>query len=280
MNHDFELTILTPCQVGGEKLIRTIQSVNSAIFTGIKIQHIILHNRSSPLNLIEVQGDKYELKILSKPDNGPYHALNQGIKYARGQFVQVLNTGDIIMSMKTLRKACQKSAEVVSCAALDEFGLVAPTISRLGKLLYDSQGRHEAVFIRREVMDNFLFDTSLSIKADRNQFLSIIKNGHVVLCIDEPVVMFEASGLSSASIFPKEFENLRVSLRHTKNFFHKSRSILQFLTRVFLLFLVRSTGLPRKTGRRLINEFLSQMTNKLVKTPAKFAESQSDRMGL
>ena len=252
MTQEFDLTILTPCQTGGEKLVRTIRSINSAVMAGLRIQHIILHNLSSLLNMNEYQSDYRWRQIDVAPDNGPYDALNRGLSLAKGRFVQVLNAGDVIICSETLEKACQQTAAIVSCAALDEFGNAIPSMNRLEKMSLDSLGRHEATLIQREVILNTPFDLALEIKADRNQLLSIIAQGHTVQCTEKPLVMVEADGFSSARVLVKEVENLSVSLRYARRFSIKLGAFFLFLARVSFLTALKFLGLRRETGRRMV----------------------------
>ena len=69
------------------------------------IEHIIVDGGSNDgtINIL----NKYQnnlSKIISEPDNGIYHAMNKGIKYASGEVVGFLNSDDFYFNNDVLLK--------------------------------------------------------------------------------------------------------------------------------------------------------------------------------
>jgi len=59
-----------------------------------------------------LMGIGVNLKWISEKDNGVYNAMNKGIKMATGDYIQILNSGDILASNDVLVKVRSKMEEV------------------------------------------------------------------------------------------------------------------------------------------------------------------------
>ena len=109
------LSIITINYNNAEGLRKTLASVTSQTYA--EIEHIIIDGGSTdgsveilgaypqplPKGRGEVSGDKYPTqnpahKVLwvSEKDNGIYNAMNKGIRMATGDYIQILNSGDIL----------------------------------------------------------------------------------------------------------------------------------------------------------------------------------------
>ena len=98
-----ELSIVTINYNNAEGLRKTLVSVAEQTYRDI--EHIIIDGGSTD-GSIEVIRDYVErlkiedriLKIdwVSEKDNGIYNAMNKGIRKASGEYIQILNSGDIL----------------------------------------------------------------------------------------------------------------------------------------------------------------------------------------
>ena len=109
------LSIVTINYNNAEGLRKTLASVASQTY--VEIEHIIIDGGSTdesveilranphplPKGKGEVSGDKYPTqnpahKVLwiSEKDTGIYNAMNKGIRMATGDYIQILNSGDIL----------------------------------------------------------------------------------------------------------------------------------------------------------------------------------------
>ena len=93
-----QLSIITINYNDAEGLRKTLASV--AMQTYPHIEHIIVDGGSSD-NSVEVIRE-YEsslasrLKWISEKDTGIYNAMNKGIRMATSEYIQILNSGDIL----------------------------------------------------------------------------------------------------------------------------------------------------------------------------------------
>ena len=94
------LTLLSACFNAQETIGRACLSVDAQkLPPGISIEHLILDGDSSDETLERVTaheshrrhsgaGPSVERRVLTRPDNGLYDALNTGLTMARGEFWQ------------------------------------------------------------------------------------------------------------------------------------------------------------------------------------------------
>ncbi len=102
-----KLTIITVC-LNSENTIRdTINSVNSQTYKNI--EHIFIDGGSQDktLSLLKKNPNKKK-KIFFKKNTGIYQAMNEGIKKASGDIIQILNSDDILHSNTIIEEVISK----------------------------------------------------------------------------------------------------------------------------------------------------------------------------
>ena len=74
----------------------------------VQSEHIIVDGGSNDGTMDILNKYQNNLsKIISEPDNGIYHAMNKGIKYASGEVVGFLNSDDFYFDNDVLSKVFQ-----------------------------------------------------------------------------------------------------------------------------------------------------------------------------
>ena len=153
------------------------------------------------------------IKWISEPDKGIYNAMNKGIRMAKGEYVEFLNSGD-----------CLASEDVVSrmFAALEEKGkpsilygnmlkdmpdgtvlrdkcFAGQDITFLG--FYTGTLNHSPAYIRRDLFEKYgLYDETLKIVSDWKWYLqAIILGEEKPVFADIDVTLFEMNGISETS---------------------------------------------------------------------------------
>ena len=85
---------------------KTVQSVAEQLPCNLEVEHIIVDGNSTDESVaiikdyarnIEEKSLHLALKWISEPDNGIYNAMNKGIRMATGDYVQILNSGDMFV---------------------------------------------------------------------------------------------------------------------------------------------------------------------------------------
>jgi glycosyltransferase involved in cell wall biosynthesis len=87
------ITIITPSFNQGTFIRRTIESVESQ---GVPaLEHLVFDGGSTDETISVLQSFSHAVSWISEPDRGQAHAVNKGLKAARGEIIGWLNSDDI-----------------------------------------------------------------------------------------------------------------------------------------------------------------------------------------
>jgi len=151
---------------------------------------------------------KYADKIAywcSEKDDGIYHAMNKGIKAAKGEYLYFLNSGDLIYAPSTLKSVSEKlnTTDIVYGNLL----IVEPDKQWVKfyneKLSFEYFVRdtlpHQGSFIKRALFTQIEFyDEGLKIVADWKFFLlAVIRFKVSVIYINEVICRYDRTGISA-----------------------------------------------------------------------------------
>lgn len=170
------LSIITINKNNLPGLIQTLGSVKNQKHP--KIEHIIIDGASNDGSMEFLATLEQEVKWISEPDQGIYHAMNKGINLAKGEFVLFLNSGDRLINQNALLEFLENS----SSFDLISYGLKVvephknyiktyPKKLNFSYFLFDTLP-HQATFIRRSLFKRVgLYNETLKIVADWKFFL-------------------------------------------------------------------------------------------------------------
>lgn len=161
----------------------TLRSIAEQTFTDY--EHIVIDGGSTDdtVALVARMGNP-RMQLHSRPDNGIYHGMNRGLKYAQGRYVIFLNAGDSFASSNTLglyAREAQGGADIIygdTMIVNDRGEILGPRhLSAPAILTYRSYLRgmlicHQALMVRREIAPSYNRDFKLS--ADYDWSLSCI----------------------------------------------------------------------------------------------------------
>ncbi|MBQ4393862.1 MAG: glycosyltransferase [Paludibacteraceae bacterium] len=234
-----KLSIITINYNNAEGLRRTLASV--AVQTYHDIEHIIVDGGSTDgsVNVIEEyessnRSSVHPLTIIwsSEPDKGIYDGMNRGIRKATGDYVQILNSGDILAANDvTERMLVALDSLNAQHSTLNEdavsilYGNMIKKDYTTGKILgksgvveyslrnyYSGTMNHDCCYIRRDMFDIYgLYDENLKIVSDWKWFLQAIGLGNVKpKYVDIDVTIFDASGVSETNLELRNKERRQV----------------------------------------------------------------------
>ena len=150
---------------------------------------------------------------VSEPDKGIYNAMNKGIGMATGEYIQILNSGDSLVSPEVVEKmyaALEKSGRpsILYGNMLKDFpdghvhrdtGFAGEEITLLG--MYIGTLNHSPAYIRRSLFDKYgPYDESLKIDSDWKWYLQAIVFGEEKpVYVDIDVTLFDMTGISETN---------------------------------------------------------------------------------
>jgi len=163
------LTIITINRNNAAGLEKTMQSVLSQ--TRKDFEYVVVDGASTDESVEVIKrmapafGDR--LKWISEPDKGIYNAMNKGIGMAAGEYIQILNSGDSLVSEDVVEKmyaALEKEdfPSILYGNMLKDFpdghvhrdtGFAGEDITLLG--MYIGTLNHSPAYIRRSLFDKY-----------------------------------------------------------------------------------------------------------------------------
>ena len=233
-----KLSIITINYNNAEGLRKTMESVLAQTYT--EIEYIIVDGASTDgsVDVIRELATRPTIKWVSEKDTGIYNAMNKGIRMATGEYIQILNSGDILAAddvtermMAALASYSEQSERSTGEAELQQSDL--PTIlygnmikvNAQGKVVgksgyteyslrqfYSSTLNHDCAYIRRDLFEEYgLYDENLKIVSDWKWYLQAIGLGKVKPeYVDIDVTIFDDGGISETNLALRNAERRKV----------------------------------------------------------------------
>jgi len=228
----FTLTIITINYNNLSGLQKTLKSVLNQ--TSKNFEYIIVDGSSTDGSIEVIK--QYEnssieyFSWISESDSGIYNAMNKGIGLAKGEYIQFLNSGDILASNDVIEKMLQGIENKEQRAKNKEGVLIlyGNMLKPLPKGIYIYIGfagrqptmldfytgtlNHSSAYIKRSLFDTYgLYDESLKIVSDWKWFLQVIVlHGVNPDYKDIDVTVFDMNGISTVNSSLDKEERLQV----------------------------------------------------------------------
>lgn len=236
-----KLSIITINYNNASGLRKTLASVASQTYRDI--EHIIIDGGSTDGSVdvikeyestikqrVTIDKSTIQLKWVSEKDSGIYNAMNKGVRKASGEYVYILNSGDVLASNDVVAKMMDVLRLKNEDLRLKNEGEVSILMGNIvhvyenGKAVrerkraktndltlrpieasmltfYSGTIPHDAAFVKRNLFEKYgYFDESMKICADWKLYLDMIAMGGVVpMYVDVDVVLFDMSGVSNVN---------------------------------------------------------------------------------
>lgn len=201
-----KLSIITVNLNNRNGLQKTIDSVVSQTFRDFEWIVIDGGSTDGSKELIEQYSDYFAYWV-SEPDKGIYNAMNKGIKVAKGEYLQFLNSGDWLYNQDVLEctfSSFSNSDIIYGDVALCKNGIIEEIRYYTDKLsfkyLLKFSIAHCSTFIRRELLQESLYNETYKIVADRYFFFTYALKNKSFEHLNIIVSCFDLSGISSTEI--------------------------------------------------------------------------------
>ena len=243
-----KLSIITINYNNAEGLRKTLASVAAQTYPNI--EHIIVDGNSTD-NSVDVIRE-YEstltsslsplasrLKWLSEKDTGIYNAMNKGIRMATGEYIQILNSGDILAADDVTERMFQamgygqwaidnetnRQSPIANRPQIPIFYGNMIKVNAQGKVIgksgyteyslrqfYSSTLNHDCAYIRKDLFEEYgLYDENLKIVSDWKWYLQAIGLGRVKpVYVDIDVTIFDDGGISETNLALRNKERRQV----------------------------------------------------------------------
>ena len=212
MADNTKLSIITINYNDAAGLRKTIESVITQ--TSKDFEYIVIDGGSTDGSLGVIKA--FESRIdhwVSEPDKGIYHAMNKGIRQAKGEYCQFLNSGDMLAGPEVTRLMIDQLKKHENCPIL--YGNMIKEI-KPGKFSRDRRRKsesltmlnfyrgtinHSPAYISKALFDQYgPYDESLKIVSDWKWFLQVIGlHGVKAVHTAMDVTVFDMSGISNTN---------------------------------------------------------------------------------
>ena len=215
------LSIITINWNNAAGLEKTISSV--AAQTCKEFEYVIVDGASTDGSVDVIKNHESEiahLQWVSEPDKGIYNAMNKGIRMASGDYIQILNSGDILANPNVV-EMMYKTLEAKAYPEIMYGNMIKDSVN--GKKIRDKgfAGRkptmidffhstlnHDPAYIKRSLFEKFgYYRENLPITADWRWYVEAIPFGGVEpVYVDIDVTIFDMTGVSETQLAKREQE--------------------------------------------------------------------------
>lgn len=208
------ISIITVSYNVASTIEQTILSIINQNFDDY--EYIIVDGGSTDgtVDIIKKHQDKITFWI-SEPDKGIYDAMNKGLKFAKGVWVNFMNAGDSFYDLNVLRNLeladlsdCQVVYGSINCITKSNSFILKP------KPLEEMKDKmifcHQAGLVKIECLKEYKFDTTFEIAADYNLFRTLFISGCQFKEKDIIVANYEAEEGVSSTRFYKMYKEYAI----------------------------------------------------------------------
>ena len=169
----------------------------------------------------------HQIRWISEKDKGIYNAMNKGIKMATGEYIEILNSGDILFDSQVTQRmiehldqtnAERKESIGILYGNMIKVNAQGQVVGKSGyteyslRQFYSSTLNHDCAYIRRDLFEEYgLYDENLKIVSDWKWYLQAIGLGRVKPeYVDIDVTIFDDGGISETNLALRNAERRQV----------------------------------------------------------------------
>lgn len=234
-----KLSIVTINYNNAEGLRKTLASVASQTYSNI--EHVIIDAESTDgsVDVIKEYSEASNHAVIwsSERDKGIYNGMNRGIKKATGDYIQILNSGDVLAAPDVTERMINALSTLNILHSTENAGILYGNMIRdfgNGKLSKDiclgdraksnelraqevewtmddfikGTVNHDPTYIHRSLYEKYgLYDENLRICSDWKWFVNaVIFGGEKLYYVPIDVTIFDTTGISETNLDFREKE--------------------------------------------------------------------------
>lgn len=208
-----KLSIITINYNNAEGLRKTLTSVSAQTYR--EIEHVIVDAASTDgsVDVIKeyAETSKHTIIWSSKKDKGIYNGMNKGIRKASGDYIQILNSGDLLAAQDVTERmvaALPEGTAIFYGNMLKDYGNGKIVRDNCGgthsteSFMYFYRGtlNHDCAYIRRDLFEKYgLYNEQMKICSDWEWYVKAIAlGGEKAVYANIDVTIFDMNGVSES----------------------------------------------------------------------------------
>lgn len=215
------ITVITVCYNSEKTIKRTIESVLKQKYKRIEYIFIDGNSVDKTNSIIEEYRERFEsegikYKHISEPDNGIFDAMNKGISYATGDWVNYLNSDDEYVDENVLGDVAASLSDEYDCIYGDTINVLCENSFYrhsfdIDALTYRNPYVHQALFCKTKILRQYSFNDVYQYAADFDQAVRMYMDNVRFKHINTPICRFSLEGRSQKNNMyaVREFEVIR-----------------------------------------------------------------------
>lgn len=223
------LSIVTVVRNDEAGLSRTKLSILSQSFENW--EWIVVDGLSSDRTLDAVRdlSSDSRVRVMSEADKGLYDAMNKGSLLAKGNYLNMLNAGDIYSGPNAISGCIdvltKGTADILFTSRISVFGagdiVRIPVKTDLSRIYHSLPTSHQACFIRTDVQRNFPYNLDYKVSADFDCIARIAFSGARLEFLDHATIVSDQGRFSTS--FRHPFIGMRECIRTQREILGLSR---------------------------------------------------------
>lgn len=152
--------------------------------------------------------------LISEPDHGIYHAMNKGVRHAKGDFCLFMNSGDLLYAKDTIKHcldfiAKNSEMDILRCGVEEVkngkhidyvYPIPVEKWGGVGVYLLTHSIAHQGTMIRTALLRNYPYDENFKILGDCDFFLHAYLHIKIKDVTSKVVIAkYDCSGISSTN---------------------------------------------------------------------------------
>lgn len=216
------VSVITVCFNAEKSILMTMDSVLGQTYPFL--EYILIDGGSSDrtLSLIEEKKPLFEAKgirlvVVSEPDRGIYDAMNKGLSYSKGDWINFMNAGDRFADSRVLedlfKTDIQPSEQVIYGDTILhlQFGDVTMLPKPIGYMRKKMAFCHQSTLVAGDLMRREKFDLHYRLAADYAFFYRYYQQGGHFRYIHRTIAWYESEeGASSKNRLQVNREYARI----------------------------------------------------------------------
>lgn len=190
------ISVITITMNNYEGILETYKSIEEQLH--LEIEWIIIDGNSTDetLTLISEIKEKYKIRYYTRKPRGIYDAIEYGISNANGEWIHILNAGDVYYNMNTINLILGiikfTNKDILLFSYCKNNIIIKPKKPKLGRI----GTCHQAIIYKRIILINYPFDKRFKIFADSFQMNEMTENNEKIGLNYSVIITFESGGVS------------------------------------------------------------------------------------